>query len=253
MTFFDPAPRYLAHRGLATDAPENTAAAIAAALEVPATHIETDIHVTADGHPVLWHDADLLRWDGTARLIRELTLSHLQEQLVDGHRIESLADMLERFPNAHFNIDVKTPTATEATADVVKQTGAQQRALLTSFNSATIDRLRKLVPDTYFGAGRGNIVQAVMAVAARSERGLRRALAGVDAVQIPPSIAGLSLISQRLLDAYHRHVQAVHVWTINDPAYMRELVELDGGGVDAVVTDRVDLARTALATSETEA
>ena len=60
--YFSPAPpRVLAHRGLAIDAPENTLLAFAKALAVGVTHVETDVHVSADGVAMISHDPDLRR------------------------------------------------------------------------------------------------------------------------------------------------------------------------------------------------
>src|SRR5262249_58570925 len=67
-----------AHRGSSRDAPENTLAAIRKAIEQGADYAEIDIHLTADGVPVLLHDEDLQRLAGVARRPDELTLAELQ-------------------------------------------------------------------------------------------------------------------------------------------------------------------------------
>ena len=58
-----------AHRGARFDAPENTLAAIKAAIERGAAWVELDVRYTSDGVPVLFHDADVSRTtDGTGPL-----------------------------------------------------------------------------------------------------------------------------------------------------------------------------------------
>ena len=58
-----------AHRGARLDAPENTLAAIKAAIERGAAWVELDVRYTSDGVPVLFHDADVSRTtDGTGPL-----------------------------------------------------------------------------------------------------------------------------------------------------------------------------------------
>ena len=52
-------PIIVAHRGNSRYAPENTLAAFREAIEIGAGAIETDLHLSADGYPVLMHD-DLL-------------------------------------------------------------------------------------------------------------------------------------------------------------------------------------------------
>ena len=49
----------------------------------------------------------------------------------------------------------------------------------------------------------------------------------------------LRLVDRRFLAAAHRAQVPVHVWTVNEPARMRQLLDL---GVDGLITDRVDLA-----------
>lgn len=54
-------PRLVAHRGYAARFPENSLEGIAAALQAGAWYVEFDVQLTADGVPVLSHDADLSR------------------------------------------------------------------------------------------------------------------------------------------------------------------------------------------------
>lgn len=241
MHYFDqPTPRVIAHRGESSTAPENTAAAFHAALEAGADVLETDVHVTADNRAVLWHDPVLARWDDTPTAISSLTLAQLQQRRRGPHQILELGEALDLFPATRFNIDVKTPTAITATAGAIRDAGASERVLLTSFDQHTIDALRKLLPDAFFGTGQQAVLLAVMAVAARSQRLLRRALAGADAVQIPPAVRRLSLVSPRLLDAYLQHAREVHVWTVNERELMQRLL---AAGVAGIITDETALAR----------
>lgn len=241
MHYFDqPTPRVIAHRGESSTAPENTAAAFHAALEAGADVLETDVHVTADNRAVLWHDPVLARWDDTPTAISSLTLAQLQQRRRGPHHILELGEALDLFAGTRFNIDVKTPTAIAATAGAIRDAGASERVLLTSFDQHTIDALRKLLPGAFFGTGQQAVLLAVMAVAARSRRLLRRALAGADAVQIPPAVRRLSLVSPRLLDAYLQHAREVHLWTVNDRELMQRLL---AAGVSGIITDETALAR----------
>ncbi|NLT26000.1 MAG: glycerophosphodiester phosphodiesterase [Microbacteriaceae bacterium] len=240
MTYFDPAlPRLLAHRGYAAEAPENTIAAFEAAMALGVRHIETDAHVTADGVAVLWHDPTLERWDGSRHRIDRLTLAELQEREIGGHGISTVAEALWALPGARFNIDVKDPRAVEPVADAIEWVDACRRVLVTSFEERSARALRERLPEAYHGASTRTVVRAVIADARRNERALKRALEGIDAVQIPPRFGRLDLVTPRRIAAYRRHVREVHVWTINDPVEMRRLVGL---GVDGIVTDRVDRA-----------
>ncbi len=68
----------IARRGFSAIAPENTLAAFAAALETGADSIECDVQLSADGIPILIHDAHLNRTTGTGGIVREKTLSELK-------------------------------------------------------------------------------------------------------------------------------------------------------------------------------
>lgn len=72
-------PTLIAHRGYTLHYPENTQAAIEAAVSVGACCVEFDIQLTADGVPVLLHDADLKRMAGNAQCIHDLTLAQARQ------------------------------------------------------------------------------------------------------------------------------------------------------------------------------
>ena len=240
MSYFDPAPpRVLAHRGDARDAPENTIAAFDAAVSLGVTHIETDAHVTRDGVAVLWHDPGLERWDGSRTRIDSLSLAQLQDRTRDGHTIATVAEALWEVPNAAFNIDVKDDRAVAAVADALEWVNACERVLVTAFQDHTVAALRKRLPNAHHGTSSRQVLRAIWADKRKNERALAKALEGCDAVQIPPKFGRINLVTERRIAALKRHVREVHVWTINDPAEMRALLDL---GVDGIVTDRVDRA-----------
>ncbi|PPF31743.1 hypothetical protein C5D07_11090 [Rathayibacter tritici] len=71
------------------------------------------------------------------------------------------------------------------------------------------------------------------------------ALRGIDALHVPETAVGLRVARPRILSRLRATGCDIHLWTINDPERMRELLAL---GVDALVTDRTDLARAAVDT-----
>jgi glycerophosphoryl diester phosphodiesterase len=72
-----PVPKLIAHRGEALRYPENSLPAIAAALQAGARYIEIDVQMSADGVPVLFHDADLQRLCAAPGAIADYRLSQL--------------------------------------------------------------------------------------------------------------------------------------------------------------------------------
>ncbi|MBN9187317.1 MAG: glycerophosphodiester phosphodiesterase [Microbacterium sp.] len=240
-------PRVLAHRGLVTpDAAalgiaENSFAAVAAAHAAGATYVESDCHVTSDGAVVLFHDADLTRVTGDPRRLTEVSVSELEDLMADRGGLITLSQALESFPTLHFNFDVKAEGAAAPVGEIVAPHAA--RVLLTSFSDArrwaALEAPRAAGGSPATSAGSRTIARLLVAVALRSDRLVRRALAGVDALQVPERQGGVRVVSPRFVEAAHRHDVEVHVWTVNDPDDMRRLI---GVGVDGLVTDRADVA-----------
>ncbi len=65
----------------------------------------------------------------------------------------------------------------------------------------------------------------------------------IDCLQVPVAQSGITVVDRRTVDAAHERGLQVHVWTVNDPAEMRHLLDL---GVDGLVSDRADLLRDVL-------
>jgi len=235
-----PAPRVLAHRGLALDAVENTLPAFDAAVRAGAIYVETDTQVSADGVAVLAHDPTLDRIAGDGRRVDRLTAAELAAlDLGRGAGVPSLAELLESLPDVRVNLDVKTAGAAEPTARAIRDARAEHRVLIGSFS----DRRRRAALDrlTAVATSASSATVAVAAAAARLGRPevLARVLHRIDALQIPETHRGIRLVDERLVAAYHRAGVEVHVWTVNSPVDMRRLLAF---GVDGIVTDRADLA-----------
>ncbi|REJ05530.1 glycerophosphodiester phosphodiesterase [Microbacterium bovistercoris] len=245
-------PRVLAHRGLATPEGEessvweNSAGAFAQAVTAGAEFIETDCQVTADGDVVLFHDDTLERLTGDQRPVSAVRTAELRALFAEHGGLMTVGEALDAFPDTRFNIDVKTDAAAEPIGALVA--AHTQRLLITSFSDAR--RLRALDAIRRAGAaeppatsgGRRSIVALRALSALHVVPGT--ALRGIDAVQIPVAQGSFRVLTPALLRAAHRHGVEVHVWTVNDPAQMRELREL---GVDGIISDHADVALRTLA------
>ncbi|HWL78969.1 glycerophosphodiester phosphodiesterase family protein [Microbacterium sp.] len=246
------APRVLAHRGLVVPSDardgvvENSFAAVAAAHAAGVTYVESDCHLTADGTVVLFHDESLVRVTGDPRTVAQVTTRELEGLMESRGGLITLEQALEAFPTLRFNLDVKAADAATPVGRLVAKHG--DRVLVTSFSDArrrealrTAEESGGIRPAT--SPGTETVVRLLSALAVRSERLVRRVLAGVDALQVPERRGALRVVTPRLVAAAHRHGLEVHVWTVNDPADMRRLVAM---GVDGIVTDRADIALDAL-------
>lgn len=236
----------LAHRGLALDVPENTLLAFERALALGVTHVETDVHGSADGVSIVSHDPDLSRLAGRSARVSTLPAAELRAMdLGAGQGYCTLAEALDAFPDARFNIDIKAASAIAPTIAAVRAANAIDRVLIGSFSPARRLAVVRALPGVATSvSARG----ATAAVAAANRPGgaavVRRILRDVHAVQLPLSILRMRTITPRTVAAFHAAGVEVHVWTINDPAVMERLLDL---GVDGLVTDRADLAVDVLA------
>lgn len=243
------ATRIFAHRGLTIAADgspldENTLPAFARALEVGADYIESDIQVSKDGVPVLFHDDTLLRVAGVDSPVYKLTVEELQGlSLEHGGNIPTLAQALEAFPYAKFNLDFKTVGSITAGTRVIIEHGAQARVLVASFSDARGDAAAAKLPGVARSAGGMRTLRAILAQKLGAGILLGMAVTGMNALQIPVSQGRLRLDSPKFIRKVQKHGVEVHYWTINDPAEMKRLV---AAGANGIVTDRADLAVAAL-------
>jgi glycerophosphoryl diester phosphodiesterase len=236
------APLLYAHRGASFEHPENSLAAFAKALELGADALEIDVHVTADGHVVVAHDPDGTRCAGVARAIRECTLSEVKrwdigrgaQRCPPGQvaRVPTLDDVLDAFPHARLNVDIKPEGAAAALAvlALVERHAAHARVLLTSFYPRVTRALHAHGYRGPIGLGRDEVIRAVFAprslLALFPPRGTR--------MQVPLHSGPIRLDRRALIEKMHALGIPIDFWVVNDLAVARRLLEL---GADGIVTD----------------
>ncbi len=227
-------PIPFAHRGGASDVPENTMPAFEYAVGLGYRYVETDVQVTADGVLVAFHDNDLRRTCGRVGRISDLPWSEVQTARVDGEApIPLLEDLLGTWPDLRVNIDCKSDRAIDALVSALRRTDSLHRVALGAFSDARLRRLRKeLGPDVCTTLGPGGVA-ALRFGTLRSTQAL--------AAQVPVKQGPLTVTDQKFVDRAHRLGLAVHVWTIDEPAEMHRLLDL---GVDGIMTDRPEVLRT---------
>ena len=247
--YFDaPLPRIVAHRGFAPaggSAVENTLAAFAAALELGASHLETDVHASKDGVAVVSHDPDLARLVSQSGTVSGLNFSALRTlDLGGGSSFCSLAEALSTFPTARFNIDIKSADAVAPTIEAVIAADAVDRVLVTSFSGARRSRAVRGLPGVATSASAARFVIALLANRIGARAVVRAALSRVDAVQVPERALGLEVVTPGFVRTLHELGVELHVWTVNDAETMNRLLD---AGVDGLITDRTDIAIDVLA------
>ncbi len=229
-----------AHRGGASDQPENTMPAFEHAVSMGYRYLETDVHRTSDGVLRAFHDDQLDRVTDGHGVVADLPYRSVRTALVDGREpIPLLEDLLGAFPEVRVNIDPKHDGAVDALADVLRRTNAVERVCCGAFSDARLSRLRNLLgPTLCTSLGPKSIVRLRAA-----SYGLGGGAPPAPCVQVPHRHRGRALVDQRFVDRCHALDLQVHVWTIDDEAEMDELLDL---GVDGIMTDRPQLLKDVL-------
>ena len=232
-----PAPLAFAHRGGAGDWPENTMPAFENAVALGYRHVETDVHVTADGVLLAFHDDRLDRVTDRTGAIADLPWREVAAARVDGiEPIPTLEELLGTFPDLQVNIDPKADGSVEPLIEVIERTGAIDRVCVGSFSDRRISRIRRrLGPRLCTSPGPRGIARLRAAASARVLPAPQRM--GVDhgCVQVPVRGGGLTIVEPRFIELCRRLGLQVHVWTIDEPDEMHRLLDL---GVDGLMTDR---------------
>jgi glycerophosphoryl diester phosphodiesterase len=228
-----PGPIAFAHRGGASEAPENTMPAFEHAVRLGYRYLETDAHVTADGVLIAFHDDRLDRVTDRTGLIAELPWAEVQRARVDGREpIPRLEDLLAAWPDVRVNIDPKHDAAAEPLAAALLRTGSVDRVCVGAFSDRRIAMVRALVgPALCTSMGPREVAQ--LTAAARRLPGAGRLRS--PCVQVPPRQGRVDLVTERFVQTAHRLGVQVHVWTIDDRLEMARLLDL---GVDGIMTDR---------------
>src|SRR5512132_273110 len=141
-------PLVLGHRGASADAPENTLAAFRLALEQGADGFELDVRRCATGEVVVGHDEDARRVSGVA--LRAVDVGAWKGEAFRGERMPLLSEVLEAFPRAVVNVELKSSGGdlrlAGATARVLARGAAAGRVLVSSFDWRLVVAFRLAAP-----------------------------------------------------------------------------------------------------------
>ena len=268
-----------AHQGGAREGPSSTLHAIELALAAGADAVELDVRASSDGELVVFHDASLERLtDGSGRVAdhlwseleqldnayyfvpgedaqpgREASAYPLRGRAPSDRRygVARLAEVLDEFPGVLLNLDIKETApavpAYEATlALLLADHGRTDDVIVTSFDDASTETFRDLAPEIRTSAGSRLLGRAGSALlqGRRPDDAVCAELSRHAAVQLPASYQGVRVVDAYLVRFAHELGLAVHVWTVDDPAEMSELVAL---GVDGIMTDRPSVLAAVLA------
>jgi glycerophosphoryl diester phosphodiesterase len=241
----------IAHRGGSKLRPENTVVAFDHAVSLGVDGCECDVHLSADGEPVVIHDPTLDRTTDATGPVSSLTAVALSR--VDaGHRfgadrgfpfrgrsggVPRLADLLVRHSNLPWIVEIKgdRPEVAERVVGVIRACGATDRVIVGGFSQAVLDAVRRLGPELVTSASRDEARAAVE----RAEAGLAPVVSGYRLFQMPFRLDGRQTLHRPFVTVVRRAGVPVQAWIVDDAAEMRELIDW---GVTGIISDRPDVA-----------
>lgn len=236
----------MGHRGAAGVLPENTLASFRAALDAGADVLEMDVHGTRDGHVVVFHDATLDRTTDGSGEVRTLTLDELRRldasarfAPAPGHaalpferplRVPTFDEVLAAFPGARLNVEIKQaePALEELVLAALDRHQARGRVLLAAENAIIARRIRAAAPDVLTGMSAEDVYGFLTSLDDPAYR------APGFALQVPVRFGDMAIVTPQTVARAHALGMEVHVWTVDDPGEMEELLAM---GVDGLITN----------------
>jgi glycerophosphoryl diester phosphodiesterase len=233
----------MAHRGGAIEHLENSMPAFEACVALGYRYLETDVRVTADGVPIVFHDATLDRVTDRSGRVDQLPWSEVTTARIGGREpILRLEELLGAWPDVRFNLDIKAAGVLAPLVRTVRRMQIADRICLGSFSDARIAAARRLFgPSVCTSLGPRGVAALRLSSYSPRAAGLVRIQAGC--AQVPLQLGGRALVDERFLAAAHARGLQVHVWTVDSEEETTAMLDL---GVDGVMTDRPAMLREVL-------
>jgi glycerophosphoryl diester phosphodiesterase len=243
----------IAHRGASASRPENTLHAFELAARLGADAFELDVHLSADGIPVVIHDFTLDRTTDSRGPVAPHTMAELRkidagaQFTLDGGRtfpfrgqgvrIPALADVLAAFPKMPLLVELKEPRAQEAVRRVLLDQAAAERCVVASERGAALEQFGQM---------------PFLRAASREE--ISRLFWGTTFGRVPASVAyrllsvperyrGITVPTRRFCAAARRFGCPVHVWTVDTAAGARRLWDRGVAGIVTNAPEGIRVAR----------
>nr|WP_263323259.1 glycerophosphodiester phosphodiesterase [Neobacillus sp. Marseille-Q6967] len=251
-------PLVIAHQGGELLAPSNTMAAFTNAANMGVDVLETDIHITKDGHLVAIHDPTVDRTTNGTGAVADMTLEEIQKldagyhfkdlEGNDSYRskgvyIPTVEEMFQTFGKMRIEIEIKDDNPPERIDEIssklwrlIEKYKMEDKILIASFDQEMMNTFEKYAKGRVATtAGRSEVKNFVVA----HKFFLRNIyVPKVDAFQIPTEDSDFDLTDQKLIDGAHRLGMQIHYWTIDDTETMEKLID---AGADGILTNRPDL------------
>ena len=234
-------PKIVAHRGYwRTDgSAQNSITSLQKAAAVGCYGSEFDVWLTADGVPVVFHDAtiDGIRIEDTTfatlmnhRLQNGEFIPTLQQYLTEGSKIEGCQLILEIKPHRN---EVRDKRIADMCVELVRSLGLEKKTEYISFSKVVCQRLHEISPESKVAYLNGELSPAQI-----KEMGLT----GIDYNE-----KGFVKHPEWLQEAKQLGVE-VNVWTVDGEENLRHHVNLQG--VDLITTNDPEILKGILAEQE---
>lgn len=227
----------VAHRGGAALGLENTAAAFQLAVDLGYRYLETDVRATTDGVCIAFHDADLHRLTGVRGATAARTWAQVRDLRVLGRApVPRLEDLLASWPEVHWMLDVKQPSALPSLVRAIRDCGAAERVCLSGTWDRWLDAARRdLGPSLRTALGWRSLGELLCSAGGHRPQ--------ASFAHVPLRLGGRRLPSRRLVRRAHARGLRLLVWGVDDAREAHRLLDDD---VDGIITDRTDLLREVL-------
>lgn len=225
----------IAHRGASAVAPENTLLAIRLAANMGADMVEMDVRLTADGVPVVIHDANLRRLAGRGINIADMTADELQEvQIRQGQRVPTLNEALRLCRELAIGayLELKEPGTPIASALLVRQMDMTYHTIFSSFHADLLLEVKQVLPHAYTAILFHDVDADPLVLAEKANANYVHP-AWEKAAPRPDF-----LLSRAWVERVHAQDLGVITWHEERPNVVRALRHL---GVDGICSDRPDV------------
>ena len=193
----------LAHRGGAEESYENTLESFEYSQSLGCKFIETDVQVSSDGIPYIFHDDDLKRICEIPKKFDSLKSDEI--------------DSLTIFNNHK----------------IIQKTNSTDRVCIASFSSKRLERVRSMSPNLCISMGPNEVFKTLLS----RYKLINSPLKG-DCLQVPMKYYGLKIVTKKFVEYLKSKDIKIMVWTINDVETFKYLIQLN---VDGIITDKPKL------------
>ena len=220
-----------AHRGASEYAPENTMMAFSLGMYMGANGIETDVQLTKDGVPVLFHDDSLERVTGESGAVSDYTYEQLRQfHVMKGElsdKILKLEDFLIHFGfrDITFAIELKTAEAAEATVELIRKYAMEKKVTVTSFKYDAIQKVRAIAPELKTGLLTSRVDDALLE---------QMRADGID--ELCPRA---DLVTEEAVTQWHRMGFHVRAWGVKNEEVMQAVYDACANGMTVNFPDKL--------------